>query len=136
PNGGPERIQCEDGPFARKDGKTWLKSDDWGETGKPADPQTVKRLTNWIGLIDARLNGEPVSNDPSEGATVLKFVGKEDDAEREEFVFEESKEKPKAKSYPRVSFGKFKNETGDHVLLSHFSGPMRLGTHEATVKII
>jgi hypothetical protein len=135
PNGGPERIQCEDGPFARKDGKTWLKSDDWGETGKPVDAQTSKRLTNWIGLIDARLNGEPASNDPSEGATVMKFVGKEDDAEREEFVFEESKERPKAKSYPRVSFGKFKNEKGDHVLLSNFSGPMRLGTHEATVKI-
>src|SRR5213596_1568423 len=136
PNGGPERIQAGDGgEFARKDGKTWLKSNDWGETGKPVDAQTAKRLNNWVGLIDARLNGEPVSKDPSEGATVMKFVGKETDNEREEFVFEESKEKPKAKSYPHISFGRFKNAQDQQVLLSEFSGPMRLGGRDATVKI-
>ena len=54
PNGGPERIQCDDGEFARKNGKTWLKSIDWGETGRPVDAQTSKRLNNWVGLIDAR----------------------------------------------------------------------------------
>jgi tetratricopeptide (TPR) repeat protein len=135
PNAGPERIQCGDGEFARKDGKTWLKSNDWGETGKPVDAQTSKRLNNWVGLIDARLNGEPASNDPSEGATVMKFMGKEDEGEREEFVFEEFKQKPKAKSYPHVSFGRFKNAKDQQVLLSHFSGPMRLGGHDAQVKI-
>ncbi|PYJ14104.1 MAG: hypothetical protein DME93_00955 [Verrucomicrobia bacterium] len=136
PNGGPERIQAGNGEeFARKDGKTWLKSNDWGETGKPVDAQTAKRLNNWVGLIDARLNGQPASNDPSEGATVMKFVGKETDKEREEFVFEESKEKPKAKSYPHISFGRFKNAQDQQVLLSEFSGPMRLGGRDATVKI-
>ncbi len=64
PNGGPERIQTGDSEFARKDGKTWLKSNDWGETGKLVDAQTAKRLNNWIGLIDARLNGEPASKVP------------------------------------------------------------------------
>src|SRR4029450_3442686 len=127
PNGGPERIQCDDGEFARKNGKTWLKSSDWGETGKTVDTQTSKRLNNWVGLIQARLNGEPASNDPSEGATVMKFIGKEDQGERDEFVFEESKEKPKGKSYPHISFGRYKNSKDEQVLLSHFSGPMRLG---------
>jgi tetratricopeptide (TPR) repeat protein len=135
PNGGPERIQTGDGEFARKDGKPWLKSNDWGETGKPVDAQTAKRLNNWVGLIDARLNGEPASKDPGEGATVLKFLSKETDNDREEFVFEESKEKPKAKSYPHVSFGRFKNAQDQQVLLSEFSGPMRLGGREAKVKI-
>jgi hypothetical protein len=135
PNGGPERIQAGDGEFVRKNGKAWLKSNDWGETGKPVDAQTSQRLNNWIGLIDARLNGEPVSNDPSEGATVMKSLGKEDKGEREEFVFEESKEKPKAKSYPHISFGRFKNAKDEQVLLSNFSGTMRLGQREATVKI-
>jgi tetratricopeptide (TPR) repeat protein len=135
PNGGPERIQTGDGEFARKDGKTWLKSNDWGETGKQVDAQTAKRLNNWVGLIDARLNGEPASKDPSEGATVMKFIGKEDQGEREEFVFEESKEKPKAKSYPHISFGRFKNAQDQQVLLSEFSGPMRLGARDAKVKI-
>jgi hypothetical protein len=59
PNGGPERIQCDDGEFARKNGKAWLKSNDWGETGKPADATSSKRLNNWVGLIDGRLNAEP-----------------------------------------------------------------------------
>ena len=135
PNGGPERIQCGDDEFARKNGKTWLKSNDWGETGKPVDAQTSKRLNNWVGLIEARLNGEPTSNDPSEGATVMKFIGREDQGEREEFVFEESKEKPKAKSYPHISFGRYKSDKEEPVLLSEFSGPMRLGGHEAQVKI-
>src|SRR5437867_7754378 len=90
PNGGPERIQTGDGEFARKNGKNFLKSSDWGETGKPVDAQTAKRLNNWVGLIQARLNGEPASKDPSEGATVLKFIGKEYHGEREECVLEES----------------------------------------------
>jgi tetratricopeptide (TPR) repeat protein len=135
PNSGPERIQAGDGEWARKDGKTWLRSNDWGETGKPVDAQTSKRLDNWIGLIDARLNGEPSSNDPSEGATVMKFLEKEDQSEREEFVFEESKQKPKGSSYPHISFGRYKNAKDEQVLLSHFSGPMRLGAREAKVDI-
>ncbi len=135
PNGGPERIQRGDDEFARKNENTWLKSSDWGETGKPVDAQTSKRLNNWVGLIEARLNGEPVSKDPSEGATVMKFIGKEDQGEREEFVFEESKEKPKSKSYPHVSFGRYKSDKEGPVLLSEFSGSMRLGGHDAQVKI-
>lgn len=135
PSGGPERIQSGDSEFVRKDGKTWLRSNDWGETGKPVDPQTSKRLNNWVGLIDARLNGEPASNDPTEGRTVMTFFGKHDEGEREEFVFEESKEKPKAQQYPHVSFGRYKNPNDQQVLLSHFSGPMQLGGREANVDI-
>src|SRR6266566_4365357 len=120
PNGGPERIQRGDDEFARKNGNTWLKSNDWGETGKPVDAQTSKRLNNWVSLIQARLNGESASNDQSE---------------REEFVLEESKETPKSKSYPHVSFGRSKSDKEGPVLLSEFSGPMRLGGHEAQVKI-
>ena len=135
PNGGPERIQAGNAEFARKDGKPWLRSNDWAETGKPVDAQTSKRLNNWVSLIDARLNGEPASKDPSEGATVMKFLGKENEGDREEFVFEESKEKPKAKSYPHVSFGRYKNAQDQQVLLSEFSGPMRLGAREAKVNV-
>jgi len=44
PNGGPERIQSGEGvDFARKDGKTWLISDDWGETGQP-DVEAIEQL--------------------------------------------------------------------------------------------
>src|SRR3954454_20676334 len=36
PDNGPERIQCDQGTFARKQhGTPWLKSEDWGESGRP-----------------------------------------------------------------------------------------------------
>ena len=135
PNGGPERVQADDGEFVRKNGKGWLRSSDWGETGKPVDTQTSKRLDNWVGLINARLNGEAVSSDSSEGATVLKFLGKEKENDREEMVFEESKEKPKNSSYPRISFAISTDGKDGPGLLSHFYGPIRLGAREAMVKI-
>jgi hypothetical protein len=124
PNGGPERIQSDEGKeFARKDGKTWLVSNDWGETGEPVDAQTAKRLNNWISVIDNRLNSD----------APLKFVKKEDTAEQSEFVFEESKGKGKA---GRFVFGKYKNaKDTDPPILDHYSGPMQLGTHEAKVDI-
>jgi len=124
PNGGPERVQCPSGEFARKDGKTWLKSNDWGETGKPADAANVKRLNNWVDLINGRLNAEPA----------LKFVEKKDEGERDQLVFEESKSD--SGESQRYIFEKFKNEKDDHPpLFSEFSGAMRLGGHDATVKI-
>ena len=124
PNGGPERVQCPSGEFARKDGKTWLKSNDWGETGKPADAANVKRLNNWVDLINGRLNAEPA----------LKFVEKKDEGERDQVVFEESKSG--SGESQRYIFEKFKNEKDDHPpLFSEFSGAMRLGGHDATVKI-
>src|SRR5947199_5522076 len=76
PNGGPERIQSGNGEFARKNGKTWLKSNDWGETGKPVDAQTSKRLNNWVGLVEGRVNAEPA----------LRFVEKRDEGERDQVV--------------------------------------------------
>ena len=125
PNGGAERIQSGEGKnFARKDGKTWLVSDDWGETGQPVDAQTAKRLNNWVSVIDSRLASE----------APLKFVARQDEGERDEFVFEEtSKGKGKA---PRFTFGKYKNATNDQPpILDHFAGPMQLGGHEAKVDI-
>ena len=127
PNGGPERIQAGDGEFARKDGKTWLKSNDWGETGKPVDAQTSKRLNNWVGLIDARLNGEPASNDPSEGATVMKFLGKEDRGRAGRIRFRRIKRKTQSEVLSARQLRTIKNAKDQQVLLSHFSGPMRLG---------
>jgi hypothetical protein len=125
PNGGPERIQSGEGAdFARKNGKTWLRSDDWGETGKPVDDQTAKRLNNWVSLVNGQLNDQPPS---------MKFLKKDSDNDQEELVYEDSSKKPGSGS--QISFGRFKNSPGDRVLLSHYSGTMRLGQQDASVKI-
>src|SRR5690348_1926832 len=53
PDNGPERIRCDQGVFARKHGKPWLKSNDWGESGQPASKEISHRLDGWISLIDS-----------------------------------------------------------------------------------
>jgi hypothetical protein len=124
PDGGPERVQSGDGEFARTKGKGWLRSNDWGETGKPADAQTTKRLNNWVGLVEGRLNAEPA----------LEFVTKKSEGEREVMIFKEKKEE--AGETPRFTFGKYKNDKGDEPpLLSEFSGVMRLGARDAKVTV-
>jgi hypothetical protein len=125
PNGGPERIQSGEGvDFARKDGKTWLVSENWGETGQPADAQTSKRLNNWLSVIDGLLNSQ----------APLKFIAKRDAGQRDEFVFEEN---PGSRGeHPRFVFSKYKNAKNDSPpILSEFSGPMKLGNHDANVDI-
>src|SRR6266436_5032973 len=54
PDVGPERIRCDEGTFARKQrGQPWLKSNDWGESGRPVDKQTARKLNGWVKLIEA-----------------------------------------------------------------------------------
>lgn len=113
-----------DGTFARIKGKSWVRSDDWGETGKPVDAQTAKRLNNWVGVIDERLSAEPT----------LKFISKKDEGERVKTVFEGPKDG--SGDAPRYVFGKYKDDKEDTPsLLSEFSGTMRLGARDASVKI-
>jgi hypothetical protein len=124
PDGGPERIQAGDGEFARTKGKGWLRSNDWGETGSPADAQISKRLNNWVGLIEGQLSAQPA----------LEFVTKKSADGREDLVFKENKQD--AGEAPRFTFGKYKNDKSDtQPLLSEFSGVMRLGARDATVTI-
>jgi hypothetical protein len=69
PDNGPERIQCDTGTFARKQGgRPWLKSGDWGETGRPVDKQTAQKLDGWVKLVEAAFDFGP-----SEIKLVKKF---------------------------------------------------------------
>jgi hypothetical protein len=125
PEGGPERILAADGSFARKSAKAaWLRSDDWGDTGKPVDAQTAARLNNYVGLVQDRLKGEPS----------LEFVTQRTEGDRENWIYE-SKEGGAAGT-ARFTFGKYKDAKSDTpVLLSEFAAPMKLGARIAQVKI-
>src|SRR5205814_7290966 len=60
PDNGPERIQCDAGTFARSEhGKPWLKSENWGESGRPVDKQTAGKLDSWVKLVEATFNFAP-----------------------------------------------------------------------------
>src|SRR5436189_5721192 len=60
PDDGPERIQCDAGTFAHSEhGKPWLKSENWGESGRPVDKQTAGKLESWVKLVEAAFNFAP-----------------------------------------------------------------------------
>jgi hypothetical protein len=95
-----------------------------GKTGQPVDAQTSKRLNNWVTVIDGRLNSQ----------APLMFIAKRDAGQRDEFVFEEGSKSHG--EHPRFVFSKYKNAKNDSPpILSEFSGPMKLGNHDAKVDI-
>src|SRR5947199_4031522 len=59
PDNGPERIQCDAGTFARQHGKPWLRSENWGETGRPVDKQTAQKLDGWVKLVETVFDFAP-----------------------------------------------------------------------------
>ena len=69
-----ERIQLPSGvSYARKKGKKWSESDDWGESGKPVTKKQVTQLNDWVAWVDVALSKEkPEVRDKSQGAIVVR----------------------------------------------------------------
>jgi hypothetical protein len=134
-----ERIQMPSGlTYARKKGKKWLQSDDWGETGKPASKDRAKELDDWVGFVVIALSTEkPVPRDQSQGAVVIRLVDQHttDDGD-EEFVFEQGREKPvTGLNYPKFTFLKYKNSKPEDAILYKFSGPIYSGSEKVQLNI-
>ena len=129
-----ERIQLpssSNASYVRKKGKDWIKSDDWGETGKPAPKSATKDFDNWIGLIDAPLQNIQQSRDKSQGAVKPTLVENEKDAKPDEIRFVLMREHPTGFNYPRFAFTKFQ----DHALIRFFGGTMRLGEEKLVASL-
>lgn len=117
PDNGEERIRCDEGTFARKHpGQPWLKSDDWGRTGSPADKSTAQRLENWIKLVNAAFVLTPASVKPAE---------KSEADGRVEWVFTAPSLDPKEIS-TEFTFAKPTFDPNQNVLLHGFTGSLRL----------
>ena len=129
-----ERIQLpapSSASYVRKKDGAWMKSDDWGKTGKPAPKSATKDFDNWIGLIDVPLKDIRESHDPSQGATKVERVENDEDASADEIRFVVTREHPTGFNYPRFAFVKF----GDKALLKFFGGTMRLGDEKLIASI-
>jgi hypothetical protein len=129
-----ERIQLpspSNASYVRKKEKGWIKSDDWGETGKPAAKSATKDFDNWIGLIDAPLQNIQESRDKSQGAVKPTLMENDEDAKPDEIRFMLIREHPTGFSYPHFAFTKFQ----DHALLKFFGGTMRLGEEKLVASI-
>ena len=122
-----ERVQSPSGlTYARKTGKKWIESKDWGESGKPANKDRVAQLDDWVDFVDLPLRkriGEP--RDKSQGAIVTRLVDQHPTENgEEEFVFERGREKQTGVNYPRLSFIKYRNSKPEEAILSKYSGPV------------
>jgi hypothetical protein len=127
-----ERIQVPTGgSFVRKKDGKWLKSDDWGETGKPAAVSMTKDFDNWIGLIEAPLKNIGQTRDKSQGAVRPTLVENDEDAKPGEIRFVMTREKPTGFAYPHFGFTRFQ----DKALLHYYGGTMRLGEERLTASI-
>jgi tetratricopeptide (TPR) repeat protein len=115
PDNGPERIQCDMGTFARKQGgRPWLKSEDWGETGRPVDPQTARKLDGWVKLVEAAFNFAP---------SEIKLVKKFRQGIRVGWIFEERAANQKGAPV-RLEFEKPLYDKNPNVLLHGFEGSL------------
>ena len=121
-----ERITRNDVSFARRNGKQWIQSDDWGETGEPAEPEALKLIQAVISYADLPFRTKGESRDKSQGAIVVRMVDQRKTNEgNEEIVFEQGREQQKPDlNYPRYTFFRYKDADPDDVVLSEFSGPV------------
>ena len=128
-----ERMQLPNGgaSYVRKKGGKWIKSDDWGKTGKPAARSATRDFENWIGLIEAPLNNISTSDDQSQGGVRPTLVENDEDAKPGEIRFILSRENPTGFAYPHFGFVKFQ----DKALLHFFGGTMRLGDERLVASI-
>ena len=122
-----ERIQLPSGlSYARKKGKKWIESDDWGESGKPVKKEEIAKLDNWVAWANVPLRKEtPETRDKSQGAIVVRLVDQTTTPDGdEEFVFEQGREHQTGANYPRSTFIKYKNSKPEDAILYKYSGPV------------
>ena len=122
-----ERIQSPSGlTYARKTGKKWIESKDWGESGKPPKKDRAAQLDDWVDFVDLPLRKEIAEpRDKSQGAIVTRLVDQHPTENgEEEFVFERGREKQTGVNYPRLTFIKYKTMKPEEAILSNYSGPV------------
>ena len=115
PDNGPERIQCDAGTFARtQSDKPWLRSQDWGETGQPADKQTAQKLDGWVKLVEAVFNFAPGE---------VKLIKKSKAGHDVRWIFEAKAGNQKGTPV-RLEFARPLYDKNPNVLLHDFEGAL------------
>jgi tetratricopeptide (TPR) repeat protein len=114
PDSGPERIQCDQGTFARQHGKPWLKSVDWGETGRPVDKETARKLDGWVKLVEAAFDFAP---------SEVKLLRKSREGVRVEWTFE-ARAANQTGTPVRLTFARPLYDKNQNALLHGFEGSL------------
>ncbi|HWY40119.1 MAG TPA: tetratricopeptide repeat protein [Chthoniobacterales bacterium] len=116
PDNGPERIRCDEGTFARKHGKPWLKSNDWGESGQPASKEMARKFEGWIKLINTAFNPPPAA---------IKLLNRSEEDGRAQWFFEARSQNQKG-TPTRWRFAKPLYDKNESVLLHSFDASLKL----------
>lgn len=130
------RIKESDGAtYAQPQGKLWLKSEDWGETGQPVPADKARELDG-----DARLAvgpfEKPVTHDPTQGGFVWKLVELNAKGLDQFFTYERTREHPHPDGvYPRYTFIKYKGDKDGELSLDFYTGQLRGGAHDVPISI-
>jgi tetratricopeptide (TPR) repeat protein len=115
PDNGPERIQCDAGTFARSQrGKPWLKSENWGESGRPSDQQTARKLDGWVKLVENAFDFVP---------SEVKLVSKSRQRVSVEWTFE-ARAANQTGSPVRLTFARPLYDENQNALLHGFEGSL------------
>src|SRR6266404_5346770 len=114
PDNGPERIQCDAGTFARQHGKPWLRSENWGETGRPVDKQTTQKLDGWVKLVEAVFDFAP---------SEVKLLSKSKAGHEVQWIFQAPGVNEKGAPV-RLTFARPLYDKNPNVLLHDFEGPL------------
>src|SRR5206468_3498614 len=114
PDDGPERIQCNAGTFARQHGKPWLRSEDWGQSGRPVDQQMARKLDGWVKLVETTFDFTP---------NEVKLVKKSREGVRVEWLFEARTANQKGAPV-RLRFGRPLYDKSPNALLHGFEGSL------------
>src|SRR5438876_3037032 len=111
---GPERIQCNAGTFARQHGKPWLRSEDWGQSGRPVDQQMARKLDGRVKLVEAAFAFVP---------SEIKLVRKSKEDVRVECIFEARTANQKGAPV-RLTFARPLYDKSPNALLHGFEGSL------------
>src|SRR6266567_190713 len=121
PDDGPERIQCNAGTFARQHGKPWLRSEDWGQSGRPVDQQMARKLDGRVKLVDAALAFAP---------SEVKLINKSEAGHRVQWLFE-ARGANETGAPVRLEFDKPLYDKNSNVLLHGFEGSLPIAGGKA-----
>src|SRR5947208_1519670 len=121
PDDGPERIQCNAGTFARQHGKPWLRSEDWGQSGRPVDQQMARKLDGRVKLVDAALAFAP---------SEVKLINKSEAGHRVQWLFE-ARGANETGAPVRLAFDKPLYDKNSNVLLHGFEGSLPIAGGKA-----
>ena len=132
-----ERIQlaADSATFVRKKGKAWIKSADWGESGRAVKPAQARQFDAWCGLVNAPLNNVSESRDPGQGGTVMRLVEQSKEGDNDRLIVQVGRERQTGFAYPTFIFFRYKEAAPAQAHLQGFAGTMYSGADKLMARI-